>query len=114
MECFPSYCCSLGHAHAKLVLWIVHALIARTCPWEHCVTFPTKQNVTPVTESLGPSATMYKALAASAKGDLRVPVEAFQPGESPQTFHSSAQLTLPVEFMDELSSFTAGEPNFSR
>lgn len=56
----------------------------------------------------------YKALAASAKGDLRVPVEAFQPGESPQTFHSSAQLTLPVEFMDELSSFTAGEPNFSR
>lgn len=75
------------------------------------VTFPTKQNVTSVTESLGPSATMPKA---SSKGDLRVPVEAFQPGESPQTFHSSAQLSLPVEFMDELSSFPAGEPNFSR
>lgn len=36
----------------------------------------------------GPSATMHKASAASAEGNLRVPMEAFPQSESPRTFHS--------------------------
>lgn len=41
-----------------------------------------------------------------------LPIEAFPPGASPQTSHSSARSSLPVELMDKLSGLFYGEPNF--
>lgn len=54
---------------------------------------------------------MHKALAVRAESDLRVPMEPFLPGKSPQTFHSLTCLSLLI--MDELGSSPVSESNFS-
>lgn len=54
-----------------------------------------------------------EAAAASAEGDLGIPMEDNLPGTSSRTSHSPVRLVPLVEFPDELGSSAGGKLNFS-